>query len=91
MKLTTYLGEFSKKLISVTVEYDNKNDVVDEIISVVAREESKNMPIVSYIDITDLMMTYFENDLDKLIMDTDWRQLYAEYKTEKLEYKNEAI
>ncbi len=83
MKLTTYLGEFSKKLIAVTVEYDHKGDSVDEIISVVAREESKTMPIVSYIDLTDLFINHFESDLDKLIMETDWRQLYHEYKTEK--------
>jgi len=43
------------------------------------------MPIVSYIDITDLMMTHFGTDLDKLIMETDWRQLYREYQIEKTE------
>jgi hypothetical protein len=91
MKLTTYLGEFSSKLISVTVEYDHKNDVVDDIVSVVAREESKTMTIVSYIDLTELFKKHFESDLEYLIETTEWKRLYQEYKTEKQEHKNEAI
>ena len=83
MKLTTYLGEYSKKLISVTVEYCPKTDYVEEVVSVVAREETPKMCLVSYIDLTELFMNHFENDLDKLIMGTDWKQLYQEYKTEK--------
>ena len=89
MKLTTYLGEYNKISISITVEYCPKTNYVEEVLSVVAREESKTMPVVSYIDMTDLFMKHFENDLDKLIMETDWRQLYAEYKTELLEHQTE--
>ncbi len=85
MKLSHYIGEFSGVSITITVEYDHKNNVVDEVISVIAREEENNSLFISNIDLTKLFMKHFESDLDKFIMETDWRQLYYEYQIEKTE------
>lgn len=75
MTLTHTIQTATTELI-VTVEYDKFFNLVDRIISTKLLHQGK------LINITGLMVKHFDNDLNKLIDNVDWREVANKELTE---------
>lgn len=78
MHLTTYISRPEdgkiKTSLAITVEYDPKDNSVEELISVFACDHLKN----SVVNITDIFIMDASKGLEQLISATDWREIYRE-------------
>lgn len=66
----------------VIVNYNYDINCVDEIISVIARDENDGAEIV----ITNVLYDYFK--LDDFIDNIDWHEIYSNFKNERNESEN---
>ncbi len=76
MHLTTFISRpepdgKAKSAIAITVDYDEKENVVLEILSVHAVGYSP----MRMIDVSDIFVMDISTGLDKLIEGVDWREL----------------
>jgi len=71
MELSKFI-ESKDSWMRITVNYNRKDDAISEIISVTIFKPG----LYHHIDVTDIFMKHFDKDLDKLIMETNWRELY---------------
>lgn len=60
--------------LTIYVAYSAKNNTVDSIRSIWIQEVGRE------IDVTDIIMKCFEADLNKIVDDTDWREIYRSQK-----------
>lgn len=70
MELTKVIEQDEDIFLEITVNYLPKEDAIDEIFSVVAFDEGFR------IDVTPIFMKHFDHDLDKIILETNWKELY---------------
>lgn len=81
-KLTKTFGQENKdgsvNTLNVEVAYDEKENVVTEILYVTAYS-SKGQ----YIDLTGIFGTELNSHIERIIQQVDWREVYREAKEDK--------
>lgn len=75
MTLSTTISTATTDLI-ITVDYNSQTGEADRIISAKLLHEGK------LINITGLLVTHFDNDLNKLIDEVEWREVANKELTE---------